>query len=142
SGYIYVVDQDNGRVMRFPPGSDANTAGTEVATGLDWPMHIALDNSGSFYVTDYDNALVQKYPADITVAGGNGDGDDPNQLAYPAGLYVNDDGYLFVNDQDNSRIQMFPPNSTSDSDAVTVASIGGNGSDANQTDYAFGLTLD
>src|SRR5690606_2924030 len=44
--------------------------------------------------------------------------------------------------QDNSRVQMFPPNSTSDSDAVTVASVGGNGSAANQTDYSFGLTTD
>ncbi|CAF4142281.1 unnamed protein product [Rotaria sp. Silwood2] len=40
----------------------------------------------------------------ITVAGGNGEGSETNQLFFPWGLYVNDDQTVYVADARNNRI--------------------------------------
>ncbi|CAF4091938.1 unnamed protein product [Adineta steineri] len=40
----------------------------------------------------------------INVAGGNGEGENRSQLAYPHGLYVDDDETVYVTDWNNSRV--------------------------------------
>ncbi|CAF5168909.1 unnamed protein product, partial [Rotaria sp. Silwood1] len=57
-----------------------------------------------------------------TVAGGNGQGSETNQLYNPHGLYVDDDLTIYVADQFNHRIVEWKPGATN---ATVVA--GGNG---------------
>jgi len=119
-GNIYVADEVNERIQKFPPGSDSSTMGTTVAGGngqgsdathLKSPIAVYVDGSGDIFVADLGNNRIQEFlpgsTAGITVAGGNGKGDGDNQLNAPVGVFVNASGNIFVADQQNNRIQKF-----------------------------------
>ncbi|CAF1469407.1 unnamed protein product, partial [Rotaria sp. Silwood1] len=65
----------------------------------------------------------------ITVAGGNGQGNEINQLSNPWGLYVDEDQTIYVADQLNHRIVEWKSGATS---GQVVASGNGQGSGAHQ----------
>lgn len=121
SGNIYVADQSNGRVQKFPPGSTSATNGITVAGGngigtaanqLYDPSCIFLDSRGNLYVDDMENARIQEFPPGstgatngITVAGGIGWGAGPSQFSGSYGVFVNGSGDIYIGDIDNSRVQ-------------------------------------
>jgi hypothetical protein len=127
AGYIYVSDQDNHRVIKFPPGGDSTTNGTIVAGGngagshpdqLNGPYSICLDQAGNLYVGDVSNYRVQKFPPGstsstpgTTVVGFYGTGSAANQIGSSFGLFVDSIGNIYVSDQSNNRIQKFPKTS-------------------------------
>lgn len=140
AGNIYVCDQGNNRVQKFPAGSTSATNGVTVAGGngqgsaanqLYAPNAVCFDAAGNMYVTDLYNNRIQKFPAGstsatngVTVAGGNGAGNAANQLNQPLSTYIDAAGYLYVADYYNSRVQKFAPGSTSASNGITVAGTG------------------
>jgi sugar lactone lactonase YvrE len=163
SGYIYVADFYNERIIRFPPGSTSDTLGITVAGGngqgaaanqLNDPYSVYVDASGNIYVADRNNNRVQKFPAGstsatngITIAGGNGpgasgSGSAANQLYTPVGVYGDTAGNIYVSDETNRRVQKFPPGSTSATNATTVAGGNGIGSAADQFDFIGGIYVD
>ena len=125
NGFIYVVDQTNNRIQKFPPNSTLGTSGTTVAgtgipgnseTQLNAPRSIFIDGSGYMYVADRLNDRIQKFPpnstagtAAATVAGtgslGNGDMD----LDKPEGVFIDGSGVIYVADTENHRVQKFTP---------------------------------
>ena len=157
AGYIYVSDNYNNRVQRFPPSSTSVTNGTTIAGGngsgsaanqLSSPEGITGDAAGNIYVADYGNYRVQKFLAGstsasngLTVAGGNGSGSAANQLNAPWSVMVDTSGNLYVSDDGNDRVQMFPANSTSTTNGITVAGGNGHGAGANQLSYPSGIYL-
>lgn len=50
SDSVYVVDYDNAKVLKLPPGADTPTELPFV--GLDHPYDVAVDGAGTVYVTD------------------------------------------------------------------------------------------
>ncbi len=64
-----------------------------------------------------------------TVAGGNGQGADANQLDTPQGLYVDEAGNVYISDTYNNRIQKWAPGTAT---GETIAGGNGKGSAANQ----------
>ena len=135
TGDLYVGDDGNDRVQKFPPGSDSTTNAVTVAkNGIGSINAIFLDHSGNVYLADYHNNCVWKFPAgsDSTTAGTIV---AHHLLNYPTGLYVDASGNVYVADQNNNRIQMFPAGSDSSTVGVTVAGglTGGNG--INQLSY-------
>ncbi|TAE24972.1 MAG: hypothetical protein EAZ91_19790 [Cytophagales bacterium] len=158
SGAIYVADYLNSRIQKFPPNSTAGTAGTTVAGGagsgsgagqLDSPVGVFVDGSGAIYVADLSNHRIQKFPSNstagtsgTTVAGGNGQGSNANQLRFPTSVYVDGSGSIYVADNLNHRIQKFPSNSTGSMAGTTVAGGGGAGSGATQLQNPAGVSVD
>jgi hypothetical protein len=57
------------------------------------------------------NGRIMSWPKGATqgsvFAGGNGNGDKPNQLLFPNGLACNRHGHLYVADMGNRRVQRF-----------------------------------
>ena len=49
----------------------------------------------------------------LTVAGGNGKGNQINQLYYPAGISIDDDQTLYIADSKNDRVLEWKLNATS-----------------------------
>ncbi|QHV99013.1 putative Ig domain-containing protein [Spirosoma endbachense] len=155
---LYVVDNGNVRVQKFPPNSTSATSGTTVAGGngggsapnqLFGPAGLAFDGSGNLYVVSTSNQRIQKFPPNSTsatastlVVGGNGPGDAPTQLFNPQAIVVDGSGNLYVADANNHRIQKFPPNSTSATAGITVAGENGGGSAPNQFIGPSGLAFD
>jgi sugar lactone lactonase YvrE len=157
-GTLYVADQGNQRIQKFPAGSTSATNGTTAAGGNGYGSAanqfadiagICMDGAGNLYVSDINNHRIQKFPAGstsatsaTTVAGGNGQGSNANQLRQPVAVYVDASGAVYVADIGNSRIQKFPAGGTSASSAVTVAGGNGNGSAANQFSGTEAVFLD
>ncbi|CAF4485063.1 unnamed protein product [Rotaria socialis] len=79
-------------------------------------------------------------PNGVTVAGGNGEGSELNQLRYPWGFFVDDDAAVYVADTWNFRVikidnifEYFTPGASS---GRVVAGGNGNGQQPNQLKYA------
>ncbi len=123
SGNLLVVDNGNHRIQKFPSGSTSSTNATTVAGGngfgsaanqLNSPRSLFIDLSGNFYVADYSNNRVQKFPSSstsstsgVTVAGGNGSGSASNQLNSPFAAWVDGSGNIYVADQGNNRVHLW-----------------------------------
>ncbi|CAF4316953.1 unnamed protein product, partial [Rotaria magnacalcarata] len=66
----------------------------------------------------------------VTIAGGNWDGDDTNQLQYPFGLFVDDDQTVVIADFWNHRIMQWKNGDTTN--GQVVAGDNGEGNELNQ----------
>jgi DNA-binding beta-propeller fold protein YncE len=80
----------------------------EIATGLNKPMGIAIDQDGYIYVSDSGNNRIKKFDGNgqlIAEWGETGDGE--GQLNYPMGIAVDSQGTVFVAERENNRIQSF-----------------------------------
>ena len=66
-GTLYVADDGNARIMRWPKGA---TQGSVIVGGnggggqsnqLNWPVGLSFDRHGNLYVVDNGNHRVQKF---------------------------------------------------------------------------------
>jgi gliding motility-associated-like protein len=89
------------------------------------PESVTWTNAGNIVSTQTITLTQQA----VTVAGGNGQGNNANQLSNPDRLYVDAAGVLYIPDLSNNRIQKWLPGATS---GITVAGGNGTGSAANQ----------
>ena len=117
-GYLYVVDQPNHRVLRFPPNSTSGTNGVVVAgTGtpgnglsqLNQPCKVFVDSNLTMYITDTNNHRIQKWTfvasSGVTVAGSGTSGNTDKDFSYPRSIVVDNNGYMYIGDELNNRIQ-------------------------------------
>ncbi|CAF1238026.1 unnamed protein product [Adineta steineri] len=89
---VYISDRENHRVMK-------------------WRKGIFADDLGQVYVADSGNHRVIRWcegkEEGEVVVGGNGQGDQSNQLNLPMDLCFDDEENLYVVDNCNNRIQKF-----------------------------------
>lgn len=142
-GTLYVGDHGNHRVVKWVANA---TTGVVVAgiTGnagsgsalLNEPYGLYLDENNSWiYVADYRNHRIQRFglagggAAGVTVAGGNGQGADDDQLDSPYAVCVSPTtGDIYVADSGNHRVVKWHPGATA---GVTIAGVTGvNGTNA------------
>ncbi|MDE1770423.1 MAG: 6-bladed beta-propeller [Thaumarchaeota archaeon] len=74
------------------------------------PQGIAVDSSGSLYVTDLNNDRVEKFDSNgnyISTIGSHGSAD--GQFSTPTGVALDKSGNVYVSDIDNYRIEKFDP---------------------------------
>jgi sugar lactone lactonase YvrE len=128
SGTVYVCDSGNNqiRVIRdgrvsFLAGQLDSSSGSDDGVGEDasfnTPWGIAVDNSGTLWVSDYGNNSIRKIVGSkvYTFAGGDeGDGEDISAdeaeiFAGPRGIAVNARGDIFVCDSRNAKIKKIDP---------------------------------
>ena len=112
---IWVTDVALHMVFKFSPyGKLLLRLGTEGEAGSDashfnQPTDVAVDSSGSVYVTDgYGNSRVVKFSAAgrfILQFGRKGH--EPGEFDIPHGLGIDSRHRLYVADRENSRLQIF-----------------------------------
>ena len=156
SGYVYVADNGNHRVQKFPPNSTSATSGVTVAgqsvpafgtdaAHLTNPYGVFVDASGNVYVSDYGNNRVQKWApgatSGVTVAGQSipASGSDATHLKQPKSVYVDASGNVYVADYGNNRVQKWAVGA---SFGTTVAGNGTNGSTLTQLSSPIGVWVD
>ncbi|CAF1691535.1 unnamed protein product, partial [Adineta ricciae] len=94
---IYLSDMIYHYVLKFSPEQNSATIVAGIMNGngsglhqLNEPGQIYVDNFGNIYIADSLNHRIQKWTPGakqgITVAGGNGQGSQPNQLNTPQGV--------------------------------------------------------
>lgn len=137
SGNLYVVDQANGRVLRFNAASTktngapadavfgrpdfvSNGFGT-TASSFFSPQSVAVDPSGSLYVADGSNNRVLRFDnAAAKASGASADGvlgqsdfvssgrdTKAGRMANPISVAVDKHGNLYVGERGNCRILIF-----------------------------------
>ena len=92
------------------------------------PNAIWVDRNYNLYVSDFFRERILKFPPNsnsttngVIIAGGNGQGFEPNQLFDATSIFFDDGGNLFVAERGSNRIKKFPPGSTGLTEGVTVA---------------------
>ena len=116
-GSVYVSDQSNHRVLRYPPASVSGTSGIVVAgTGisgsapsqLNAPSRIFVDDARTIYIADSANHRIQRWTygacSGVTVAGTGTSGSTTSQLNFPVSVIVDTNQIMYIGDQGNNRI--------------------------------------
>ncbi|CAF3887876.1 unnamed protein product [Adineta steineri] len=152
--FMYIVDHDNNRIMRFVTNSTSGVNGTIIAGGnaadntnttFNSPLgiHYFPNTSSDLFITNSDGDSVIRWTPGVSsgvfVAGTPGVAGSSSSLLYsPAGIRI--DAYLnmYVVDRGNNRIQMFCANSQI---GITIAGgSGGNGPE--QLNQPSGIAFD
>ncbi len=135
---LYVADAGNHLIRRINAGGSVTTFagsgtggfadGTGAAAQFQFPVAIAVDGSGNFYVADFLNHSIRKITSAgvVTTLAGNGTSgyvDATGAAArfnFPSGVAVDGAGNVYVADQLNHRIRRITP-------AGVVTTFAGNG---------------
>lgn len=141
AGSLYVADQHNCRIQKFPTGSTSSTPGVTVAglgngvgnsasNALLYPNAMMLDAAGYLYVCDYHNNRIQRYPPNstagtngVTVAGSGGYGSGTYQFKFNNRFFMDGNGNMYISDEGNNRIQKYAVNTSASSFITTTAGV-------------------
>jgi len=98
NGTIYFCDRFNNRIEQ----QWFNHRETILSNISCWGL--AFDKEGSLYVSGHDDHRIIKLPDKETVAGGNGEGNDDDQLSNPYQIFVDNNQTIYIADYFNHRI--------------------------------------
>ncbi|CAF2051706.1 unnamed protein product, partial [Rotaria magnacalcarata] len=138
---LIICDNGNQRVVRW-----SRRSGTTQGEILIDNIHcygLTMDEQKYLYVSDYGKHEVKRYQLGekngTLVAGGNGYGDDLNQLNEPTYLFVDQDHSVYVSDRYNHRVMKWDKGAK---EGIGVAGGQGGGSALTQLSYPNGLFVD
>ncbi|CAF1175129.1 unnamed protein product [Adineta steineri] len=105
---------------------------------------LAIDKSGFLYVSDIAKNEVRRWKMGkfnnegIIVAGGNGQGNQLNQLDCPTFIFVDEDQSVYVSDRDNNRVMKWIKDAKQ---GTIVAGGNGEGRNRNQLYHPQGIIV-
>ncbi len=137
---LIICDQGNSRVVRWPRRNGTN--GQTIISDIDcWGL--TMDNHGDLYISDPMHHGVRRWEIGETnatiIIGGNGEGDELNQLKYPDYLFVDEDHSVYVSDAMNYRVMKWLKGAK---EGMVVAGGQGQGSSLTQLHYPKGVIVD
>ncbi|CAF4176947.1 unnamed protein product [Adineta steineri] len=106
---------------------------------------LAMDKNGFLYISDYKKNEVRRWKMGeynnegIIVAGGNGQGNQLNQLNLPAYIFVDEDQSVYISDRNNNRVMKWRKGAK---EGRIVAGGNGQGKNLNQLSYPRGVIVD
>jgi sugar lactone lactonase YvrE len=102
---LIICDQGNRRLIRWPRRHGKK--GQTIISDIDC-YGVTMDKHGDFYVSDSVKHEVRRWKIGETkgtiVAGGNDQGNQFHQLAFPTYIFVDEDQSVYVSDRDNHRV--------------------------------------
>ena len=137
---LIISDMENRRVIRWFRQKDKTQE--VILDDIDCTQ-LFLDDQRRLYVSDCQKGEVRRYPSGdkrgTLVAGGNGKGNQLNQLSFPTYLVVDEDQTVYVTDTYNHRVMKWNRNATEG----TIAAGGrGRGFDWTQLGSPNGIAVD
>lgn len=137
---LIIADLENRQVLRW---SLRNETDREVIITDVRCSRLAMDGNGDLYVADWDRHEVRRWTAEkkdgVLVAGGNGKGNQLNQLNTPTAIYVDQDGTVYVCDNKNHRVMAWQRGAKQ---GVVVAGSKTEGKSLSQLSHPQGLLVD
>ena len=132
---------DNRRVLRWSRRQET-TQGEIIVDNINC-SGLAIDHQRYLYVSDTEKDEVRRYTIGdkngIVVAGGNGQGNQLNQLNFPTYLFVDEEQAVYVSDNHNHRVMKWNKGAK---EGIVVAGGRGEGSALTQLSYPQGLFVD
>jgi sugar lactone lactonase YvrE len=137
---LIIYDYGNRRVVRWSL-RNATNGQTIISNIIGYGL--AMDNNGDLYVSDYEKHEVRRYKIGdkngTLVAGGNGKGNDLNQLNQPSNIFVDQDHSIYVSDSYNHRVMKWMKGAK---EGIVVAGGQGNGNSSTELSYPRGVIVD
>ena len=138
---LFIADRGNRRVLQWSRRQE--TTHGEVIVDNIYCRGLAMDHQRSLYVSDTERHEVRRYTIGdkngMIVAGGNGEGNQLNQLNCLSYLFVDEEQAVYVSDQDNHRVMKWNKGAK---EGIVVAGGRGQGSALTQLSYPRGLFVD
>ena len=138
---LFIADRSNRRVLRWSRRQET-TQGEVIVDNIHC-YGLAIDHQRYLYVSDIENCEVRRYTIGhkngIVIAGGNGKGNQLNQLNCPTYLFVDEEQALYVSDSSNHRVMKWNKDAKQ---GIVVAGGQGQGSALTQLYYPRGLFVD
>ena len=138
---LFIADRDNRRVLRWPR-RQGTTQGEVIIDNINC-CGLAMDHQRYLYVSDTAQHEVRRYTIEdkngIVVAGGNGQGNQLNQLNCPTYLFIDEEQAVYVSDTYNHRVMKW---NKSTNQGIIVAGGQGHGSALTQLSYPNDLFVD
>ena len=138
---LFIADRWNERILRC--SRRQGTTHGEVIVENVWCERLAIDHQRYLYVSDIEKHEVRRYTIGdkngIVVAGGNGKGNQLNELNHPTYLFVDEEQAVYVSDNNNHRVIKWNKGAK---EGIVVAGRGGQGSALTQLYYPNGLFVD
>ncbi|CAF0779367.1 unnamed protein product [Rotaria sordida] len=137
---LIICDYGNKRVVRWPRqnGSNGETIISNVAC-----IGLTMDDNGFLYVVDNDEHEVRRYQIGesqgTVVAGGNGPGNQLDQLNCPRYVFVDRDRSVYVSDMINHRVMKWMEDAKQ---GIVVAGGQGQGNKLTQLSNPYGIVVD
>ncbi|CAF0818433.1 unnamed protein product [Adineta ricciae] len=137
---LIICDWGNSRVVRWSRRNPGDLQA--IIFNIDC-CGLAMDYNGDLYVSDLVKNEVRRWKEGDTngvlVAGGNGEGDNLNQLNYPSYIFVDDDYSVYVSDTLNHRVVKWTKCAR---EGVVVAGGQGQGNSLSQLSCPMGVLVD
>ncbi|CAF1006140.1 unnamed protein product [Adineta steineri] len=135
---IIIADRDNRRVIQW-----LNQNQQILIDNIDC-YGLTMDENGFLYVSDCEKSEVKRwkmgeYNEGIVVAGGNGYGNQLNQLNWPTFIFVDEDQSFYVSDRDNYRVMKWSKDAK---EGIVVAGGNGRVENLNQLSLPQGVIVD
>ena len=138
---LFIADRLNRQVLRWSRHQDT-TQREVIVDNIDC-VGLAIDHQRYLYVSDYVTDEVRRYTIGdkngMVVAGGNGKGNQLNQLNCPTYLFVDEEQAVYVSDTDNHRVMKWNKGANQ---GIVVAGEQGQGSALTQLSHPQGLVVD
>ena len=138
---LFIADAANRRVVRWSRRQDT-TQGEVIVDNIDC-AGLAMDHQRYLYVSDTRKNEVRRYTIGdkngTVVAGGNGEGNQLNQLNCPTYLFVDEEQAVYISDCDNHRVMEWNKGSK---EGIVVAGGQGQGNALTQLSHPHGLFVD
>ncbi|CAF0866525.1 unnamed protein product [Adineta steineri] len=106
---------------------------------------LTMDKNDFLYVSDEKKNEVRRWKMGeynndgIIVAGGNGKGDQIDQLSFPGFIFVDEDQSVYISDRDNHRVMKWRKDAR---EGIVVAGGNGQGANLNQLFFLEGVIVD
>ena len=138
---LFIADLGNRRVLRWSRRQET-TEGEVIIDNIDcWGL--AIDHQRYLYVSDTGKHEVRRYTIGdkngIVVAGGNGKGNQLNQLNCPTYLFVDEEQAVYLSDNENHRVMKWNKGTNQ---GIVVAGGQGQGNALTQLSCPEGLFVD
>ncbi|CAF1124498.1 unnamed protein product [Adineta ricciae] len=137
---LIISDYDNRRIMRW--SRQNGTSGQVIISGVR-SYGIAMDSEGYLYVSDCEKSEVRRWKvgdkSGEVVAGGNGGGNQFDQLNGPYGVFVDKNHSVYVVDTGNHRVMKWVKGAR---EGIVVAGGQGQGNSLSQLNCPYGVVVD
>ncbi|CAF1167266.1 unnamed protein product [Adineta steineri] len=136
---IIIADHDNRRVIQW-----LNQKQQILIKNIDC-FGLAIDKYRFLYVSDWKKHEVRRWKMGeynnegIIVAGGNGQGNEHNQLHSATFIFIDEEQSLYVSDRYNYRVMRWRKGAK---EGIVVAGGNGQGGNLNQLSYPYGVIVD